>query len=129
MRRTATRWGGTDPHERAEVAGRIVRLRWPLLHYTYADISDHLRSVNKLTAVAALQPGGARVVGADRLVVEPAWRFLRAYLVRRGCVEGLPGLFLAATDAFYVFLRWAKVRERLSRDTAGARLDPPRVRS
>jgi hypothetical protein len=128
MRRAATRWGGTDPHERAEVTGRVTPLRWPLLHYTYADISDHLRSVNRLTTVAAVQPG-PRVVGADRLVVEPAWRFLRAYLVRRACAEGVPGLFVAATDAFYVFLRWAKMRERLSEKAPDARLDPPRGRS
>ena len=112
VRRAATRWGGTDPHERAEVSGRVVWLRQPLLHHSYADISDHLRSLNKLTAVAAAQPGLPRRVGAWRLVGEPAWRFVRAYLLRGGVLEGFPGLFVAATGAFYVFLRWAKVRER-----------------
>src|SRR5262249_14857670 len=53
VRRRDARWGGVDPHERAVVDGRVVPLRWPILHYTYRDISDHLRSINKLTAVAA----------------------------------------------------------------------------
>src|SRR5207244_2295425 len=40
-------------------------------------------------------------------------------LGRRGGVrEGFPGLFVAATGAFYVFLRWAKVRERRVREDA-----------
>ena len=112
VRRSAATWGGTDPHERAEVVGRIAPLRWPILHYTYRDISDHLRSVNKLTAVAASQPGVPREVGFWRLLAEPLWRFIRAYLVRGGFLDGFPGLFVAATGAFYVFLRWAKVRER-----------------
>jgi len=122
VRREAARWGGTDPHERAEVRGRVAALRWPILHYTYGDISDHLRSVNKLTTVAADQPGVPRDVGFLRLAVEPLWRFVRAYVVRGGFLDGLPGLFVAATGAFYVFLRWAKVCER--RDFP---LDPPRA--
>jgi hypothetical protein len=112
VRRSATRWGGTDPHERAEVLGRVVSLRAPILHYTYRDVSDHLRSMNKLTTVAAGQPRLPRRIGAGRLVAEPAWRFIRAFLLRGAWTYGIPGLFVAATDAFYVFLRWAKIRER-----------------
>jgi hypothetical protein len=112
VRRSGARWGGVDPHERAEVAGRVGRLAWPILHYTYADIADHLRTVNRLTDVAAGQARLPRRVGPARLVAEPAWRFVRAYVLRRACAEGVPGLFVAGTDAFYVFLRWAKVWER-----------------
>jgi Glycosyl transferase family 2/Lipopolysaccharide kinase (Kdo/WaaP) family len=112
VRRARTRWGGTDPHERAEVTGRVQKMRWPILHYTYTDISDHLRSLNKLTAVAAGQVRASRKVGGGRLALEPAWRFLRAYCVRRGALDGFRGFFVAATGAFYVFLRWAKVVER-----------------
>ena len=125
VRRADTHWGGRDPHERAEVAGDVLSLRWPLLHYTYADIADHLRSANKLTSVAAVQARLPRRVGAMRLVVEPAWRFVRSTLVRRGALDGVPGVFVAGTDAFYVFLRWAKVWERRAADTAPAELDPP----
>jgi hypothetical protein len=112
VRRERTTWGGTDPHDRAEVPGRVVGMRHPILHYTYDDIADHLRSVDKLTAVAAAQVPAGRRVGASRLVGEPAWRFVRAFVVKRGAFEGLPGLFVAATDAFYTFLRWARVWER-----------------
>ena len=125
VRRGRARWGGTDPHERAEVPGRVVSLRWPILHYTYADVADHLRSMNKLTTVAAEQRKRLDGVGGGRLVLEPFWRFLRAYVVRNGYRDGFPGLFVAASGAFYVFLRWAKVRERGRR----ARLDPPAGRS
>jgi hypothetical protein len=115
VRRRAIRWGGTDPHERAEVEGAVHPLRWPLLHYTYEDVSDHLHSVNKLTTVAAAQPQPQRTIGFARLMVEPAWRFVRGYLIKRGFVDGFPGFFVAATGAFYVFLRWAKGRERGAR--------------
>ncbi len=112
VRRARTTWGGTDPHDRAVIPGRVVGLRRPILHYTYDDISDHLRSVEKLTAVAAAQVPPGRRVGLGRLVGEPAWRFVRSWIIKRGVREGFPGLFVAATDAFYTFLRWARVWER-----------------
>jgi tRNA A-37 threonylcarbamoyl transferase component Bud32 len=118
VRRSATRWGGVDPHERAEVRGPVRALEHPLVHYSYASVSDHLRAIDKLTAVAVAQVEGGRFAGGGRLVGEPAWRFVRAYLVRRACLEGLPGLFVALTDAFYTFLRFARLRER-------ARVRPP----
>jgi len=112
VRRAHTEWGGTDPHDRAEIPGKVVHLREAILHYTYDDVSDHLSSVRKLTAVAADQVARGRHVGAARLLGEPAWRFLRTYFVKRGLLEGFPGFFLAGTDAFYTFLRWARVWER-----------------
>jgi tRNA A-37 threonylcarbamoyl transferase component Bud32 len=115
VRRARAAWGGVDPHDRLEVRGRVLRLRSPILHYTYPDVAGHLRSVARLTAVAAAQVPPGRRVGLGRLLGEPAWRFVRFALIRRGILEGVPGLFVAATDAFYVFLRWARVWEREQR--------------
>ncbi len=123
VRRTHAAWGGVDPHDRLEVRGRVVRLHAPLLHYTYPDAAGHLRSVARLTAVAAAQVPAGRRVGLGRLVGEPAWRFVRSAFLRRGILEGVPGLFVAATDAFYVFLRWARVWEGESRRSRGT--SPP----
>src|SRR5262249_39565284 len=124
VRRERARWGGIDPHERAEVEGRVVSLHWPILHYTYANVSDHLRSMNKLTTIAAAERVAAPV-GVGRLVLEPLWRFMRAYVVRGLWLDRFPGLFVAVAGAFYVFLRWAKVGERW----AAERLDRPPGRS
>ena len=112
VRRAHATLGGTDPHDRAEIPGKVVHLREAILHYTYDDFSDHLSSVRKLTAVAADQVPHGRRVGAARLLGEPTWRFLRTYFAKRGLLEGFPGFFVAGTDAFYTFLRWARVWER-----------------
>jgi tRNA A-37 threonylcarbamoyl transferase component Bud32 len=111
LRRRATVWGGIDPHERALVRGRVVPLNQPLIHHTYADIADHLRSANRLTTIAAVEGRGRIQVGIGRMVMEPVWRFVRAYAFHLGVLEGVPGLFVAATGAFYAFLRVAKVWE------------------
>ena len=117
--------GGTDPHERAVVSGRVLRLRAGILHHSYDDIADQLRSVGKLTAVAAVQRRSPRSIGASRLVFEPLWRFVRFYLLRAGAWEGIPGLYAAATDAFYVFLRWSRVWQQDTGHRFGGN-EPPR---
>jgi hypothetical protein len=112
VRRDRAVWGGVDPHDRLEVSGRVVRLSAPILHYTYADVAGHVHSVGKLTAVAAAQVPAGRRVGFGRLGWEPLWRVLRAGVLRGAFREGPPGVFVALTDGFYVFLRWARVWDR-----------------
>jgi hypothetical protein len=112
VRRGHAVWGGVDPHDRLEIRGGEVRLHAPILHYTYPDVAGHVRSVSRLTAVAAAEVPPGRRVGLARLLGEPAWRFLRSGVLKRGLLEGRPGFFLAATDAFSVFLRWARVWDR-----------------
>src|SRR5262249_34035716 len=85
--------GGVDPHDRLEIQGAEVRLHAPILHYTYPDVAGHLRSVARLTAVAAAQVPAGRRVGLARLLGEPAWRFVRSGILKRGFLEGRPGFF------------------------------------
>jgi len=123
LRRGRAFWGGKDPHERAIVAGSVRRLRKPLVHYTYASMADHVRSVDRLTTAAAgvVRPGAR--VGWWRLVVAPWWRFVRSHLLWGGARDGVPGLFVSATAAFYVWLRSAKVWEARRTADAGPALD------
>jgi glycosyltransferase involved in cell wall biosynthesis len=112
VRRDTVTWGGTDPHERAEVRGRVRALHEPLLHYTYLDTADHLRAVRFLTQDAVAQVPRGRRTGVLRFLVQPSWRLLRSWVLTGGVFNGLPGLLVAATDAFYAFLRCAAVWER-----------------
>ena len=112
FRNGKARWGGQEPHERILVDGRLRRLKHPLHHYTYRDISDHLRQINRFTTVssAELQKMGKRWRIMDQLF-RPPFRFFRSYILKRGFLDGLPGLFVAATAAIYVFLKYAKLKE------------------
>ncbi len=112
FRRDKVVWGGIDPHEKVILHGRSARLREPLLHYTYRDIGDHVATINGFTGVAAreLLLRGRSASWTD-LVLRPLWRFVRFYVLRLGLIEGLAGLFVAESAAFYVFIRYAKLWE------------------
>jgi len=115
FRRDRVVWGGVDPHERAILRGRSARLRSPLLHFTYHDIRAHVGTINRFTGVAAreLLARGRRARVAD-LLLRPLWRFVRYYVLRLGFTEGMPGLFVAQSAAFYVFAKYAKLWEAAS---------------
>ena len=53
---------------------------------------------------------GRRARIAD-LVLRPPARFVRAYLLKSGWRDGVPGLIIAAATAFHVFLKYAKLWE------------------
>ncbi len=112
FRRDRVVWGGIDPHEKVILRGRSAHLQGPLLHYTYRDIEAHVATINRFTDVAAreLALRGRRATLAD-LLLRPLWRFVRSYVLRLGCIEGLAGLFVAESAAFYVFAKYAKLWE------------------
>lgn len=115
FRRERATWGGDDPHEKVLLDGRVGRLDEPLLHYTYDDVSDHVRTINRFTTTAASR--GERVCPASwpKLVLRPLARFARFYLWSGGVLLGKPGLFVAISAAVYVHLKYAKLDERARR--------------
>ena len=44
--------------------------------------------------------------------MHPWAAFLRNYVLRRGCVDGVPGFIISVMNAYYVFLKFAKLRAR-----------------
>ena len=100
-----------DPHARLEVQGTIGRLRGDLLHYSM-ETFDH--QIAKTIAYADdfvrhARSSHRRITQFD-LLVRPTWRFLRAYVLRLGFLDGWQGYSVAWMTAFYTFLRYAKAR-------------------
>lgn len=109
FRREKTEWGGVDPHEKAVVHGPTGKVAEPLWHLSYENVAHHLRSIDRLTAVAArAKPRRARW---DKLYLRPPARFLRSWLVGRGFQEGFPGFFIALASAVYVHVKHVKADE------------------
>jgi glycosyltransferase involved in cell wall biosynthesis len=76
FRRELARWGGTDPHEKIIVAGKVRRLRNPLYHYSYRDVADHWKRVNHFTSVSAAEQRGSRqAMALDGQPAAPAVSF------------------------------------------------------
>ena len=110
---------GRNPHGRVVVAGRVERLSGDLAHYTYHDLADQVVRIQQFSAqgAAALRAEGRRCRWSD-LCLRPPARFVRAYVLKRGFLDGVAGFIVAAATAFHVFLKYAKLWE-LERETRG----------
>jgi len=111
--RRAAAWAGRYVHESVTLPRATVgRLHGELQHFAYRDIADHLETINRYTTYAARQMQEAgRHTGLLRLAVHPPLAFLRNYLLKGGIRDGVPGFIISAMNAYYVFLKFAKLAE------------------
>jgi hypothetical protein len=45
------------------------------------------------------------------LLLRPPIRFVKEYLFKRGFLDGMPGLVIAVSTMYYVFMKYAKLWE------------------
>lgn len=110
--RRRARWGGRNPHDHVVADGPVGRLEGDLLHHSYRSLSDHVRQIDFFTTIAAREKKarGERS-SLSRLALHPFGKFLRMYLLKAGFLDGTAGFVVAVTGAYYVFLKYAKLRE------------------
>ncbi len=113
--RRQARWNTRRVHESVEADRAPGVLRHELQHYAYRDISHHLATIDRYTTLAADQwfSDGRRTNGLE-MFVHPRFAFLRNYLLRGGFRDGAAGLLVSRMNAYYVFLKLAKLWERQS---------------
>jgi hypothetical protein len=97
-------WRGTrEVHEAASVDGPVRTLRGDLLHFPYRSLEQQLAKTQRYARMMAehdfKRGRRASLVG---LVLSPAWRFWRGYLLRAGFLDGWHGLVYAYVRANYV---------------------------
>ena len=108
--RRAAKWTGRYVHEALTVNGRVGSLRGEIEHYAYRDIADHLETINRYTTYAATQMfEDGRRAGLLQLAGHPPLAFLRNYIARGGIADGARGFIISSMNAYYVFLKFAKL--------------------
>jgi glycosyltransferase involved in cell wall biosynthesis len=113
-RRGCGEWVGDYVHESVRVAGRVGQLQSNLLHFTCATLSEHLRTMDRYTSLAARQMvSRGRRASLPRMLADPPWVFVKTYFVRRGFLDGAQGFALASMASVYQFVKLAKTRKDL----------------
>jgi glycosyltransferase involved in cell wall biosynthesis len=117
--RRQARWSGRYVHESVQADGPVGRLRADLLHYPYRDVSQHLRTMDRYTTLAARQMReDGRRSGARQILLHPPAAFFRNYVLRGGFRDGTAGLVVSLLNAYYVMLKFVKLWEACSRSTS-----------
>jgi glycosyltransferase involved in cell wall biosynthesis len=110
-RRDRASFVGSFVHESVEVRGSVGNLQNNLLHYTCDSLSEHVKTVDRYTTLAAQELAARKVrIPVSRIIADPAWTFVRTYFLQRGFLDGPEGLTIAHMAAFYTFLKYSKAR-------------------
>ena len=111
--RDRARWGGDAfVHEKVECAGPVATLHGDLHHFSFPTLASHVAKINPFADLFVQQQqarGGRFSAGAA--VLRPFWRFFRAYVLRRGFLDGYPGFYIAWSTAFGAFVRYSRLYE------------------
>jgi len=108
FRKDAAAWHGRI-HERLDVRGTVARLDGDILHFTYRDIGDHVRRLDRYSAFQAEE-----IIRQEkkclflRLAILPPVTFLRHYFWKSGILDGFPGLVIALVQSWGTAMKYLK---------------------
>jgi glycosyltransferase involved in cell wall biosynthesis len=111
-KRDKCRWVGSEVHESLKVSGTVGYLKGDLLHYSYPDLSTHLKKIDFYTTLYArgAYRRGKRF-SLSKLILSPPGAFLRRFLLKRGFLDGFQGFVVSVMASYYSFLKYLKLWE------------------
>jgi glycosyltransferase involved in cell wall biosynthesis len=97
-------------HEKLSCEGSIGQLKNPVLHFTYKGLEHFIKKKETYAWFQAtqLQKKGKKT-NWFHLFFKPTWRFFSSYIIKGGFRDGVPGLTIAANNAYGVFQRYVKL--------------------
>ncbi len=119
FRRRLAHWP-TTIHSMPSVDGPTARIPQQrrdlaLQHLCDTSISARMQKLNDYTQAELVRQRGKNR-GAAALFYRPLWRFTKAYLLKKGFIDGVPGLINAMLEGCYQFVLVAKqIEEKYSK--------------
>jgi len=112
FKKSKGRWVGKNLHERVELDGKYCDLSGDLNHFTYQNISQHLRTIDSFSSIAAREKfEEGKSVTLFNFFLNPLFQFFKLYIVKRGFLDGMPGFIISVLSSYYTFLKYVKLWE------------------
>lgn len=111
FRREQANFSDDIVHEKVllPTGSRIGKLKSPILHYSYQDVTHVLYKINKYSSYSAkLRIEANKKNKLTKTVLSSLWMFLRCYLLQRGFLDGRDGFLFAVFNAQGTFYRGVK---------------------
>lgn len=105
-------WTEPKVHEALIVRGMVAGLRSPLHHYAFRSIQEQILTNLNFSHLGSedLRRSGRRG-SLMLLLLKPFGKFLETYLLKRGFLDGMPGLIISINAAHSMFLKYAYLIE------------------
>ena len=103
-------WALRAVHESVTAKGDVGELSNDLQHFAYRDVGHHHATMERYTTLAAKEMyDQGRRAGILDVTLHPWGAFIRNYVLRRGFMDGTAGFIISTMNAYYVFLKFAKL--------------------
>ncbi len=112
FKKNSVTWGGIDPHEKVIIDGQVGNLAGELEHFSYDSLNDQVKKLLSHSSLRAKEEYNlGRRVNLFDIVIRPILRFVKFYILKKGFLEGTPGLVMGILEAYYTFLKYAQLLE------------------
>jgi hypothetical protein len=112
FRKDRGRFEQREVHESIRINGKTDKLKNPLEHFTYRNLSEYIQRMDRYSTLAAIEMnGGGRRSGPGNILFRPILTFFRMYILQQGFREGIYGLLLSVLYSYYTFVKYAKLWE------------------
>jgi glycosyltransferase involved in cell wall biosynthesis len=112
FRKDKGEFSGFLVHEKVTIHGKISYFKNPLSHYSYRNISDHLKFIDRYSELCAVEKfRKGQKSGVAHAISKALWKFISMYFVRFGFLDGKVGLIIAILGSYYNFLKYIKLYE------------------
>jgi len=110
FRTSAGRYDGRRVHADVVLEGSCGRIDAPIFHETCSDLDEYFGKFPRYTRLAA-EDAAERGMRPSlfNLLIRPAARFIRQYILQLGFLDGKEGLILCGLSAFSAFVKYARL--------------------
>lgn len=99
-----------DVHEKLNHNGSEGLLKNFMIHYTYKGLFHYIKKKDSYSWVQAkMSKDKNKKTTYFHLVFKPFYRFFHTFFIRKGFLDGVPGLAVSVIDAYGVFSRYVKM--------------------
>lgn len=107
-------WKGINPHDKYMLnsGSRIKHLKGDLLHWVIDSYEQHIEKANRFSSIAAFEYFKlGKKTTTLKMITHMVWRFFKAYILKRGFLDGYNGFAISSLSAYTSFLKYLKLRQ------------------
>jgi glycosyltransferase involved in cell wall biosynthesis len=126
LRRGRGKWGGSPEHDKMELDGPVAKISGDLNHYTCPSLREHLQKIGYFGDIFLQRQldRGAHWSAANA-IARAMWRFIRAYFLRLGFLDGFRGFYIACFTSYATFYRYTLLWEHEQKLKYSPKPPPP----
>jgi Glycosyltransferases involved in cell wall biogenesis len=106
-------WGGMNPHDKIILPENVnvCHLEGDIFHYSFGSVKEYIKRNDEISSIAAtsLYRSGHR--SGIKILVNPVWRFIKSYFIKRGFLDGYPGFIIAKNIAAQAYMKYKKLNK------------------